>query len=219
MVRPPEISDCGARRAAPRRARSAVGEGGHGLTDGSTVHVEEGKPLAADEVLFRAYRTVPADGAAAATAGGDAAADELAERVAPQVVCECGCGGASRSPTSRRRWRHTLRSRRARRRGCGCTSAGKTVAPCCATGALRQAFTGGFDDKEVAIQELSRDEQLGDDALLLRWQQIGADGAPGAATASWRAAERRRSCSTLAAAAALRAALGVAKPPTVGARR
>ena len=47
--------------------------------------------------------------------------------------------------------------------------------------ALRQAFTGGFDDKEVAVQELSRDEQLGDDALLLRWQRIGADGAPGAA--------------------------------------
>ena len=60
----------------------------------------------------------------------------------------------------------------------------------------------------MAVQELSRDEQLGDDALLLRWQRIGADGAFGAAT-WWRAAAgpaelRRRAAQGAAARGAQR---------------
>ena len=39
---------------------------------------------------------------------------------------------------------------------------------------LRQAMTGGFDDKEVAVQELSHEEKLSDDALLIRWQLIAS---------------------------------------------
>jgi len=41
---------------------------------------------------------------------------------------------------------------------------------------LRQVLSGGFVDKEVAVQLLSAPEVLGESSLLLRWQRLGAYG-------------------------------------------
>jgi hypothetical protein len=39
---------------------------------------------------------------------------------------------------------------------------------------VRQAMTGGFEDKEIAVQELSHAESLTEEALLIRWQLLGS---------------------------------------------
>ena len=44
---------------------------------------------------------------------------------------------------------------------------------------LRQSLSGGFDDKEVAVQLLGGSEQLGEEGLLLRWQLVEPPGHPG----------------------------------------
>ena len=35
-------------------------------------------------------------------------------------------------------------------------------------------MTGGFEDKEIAVQELSHAESLTEESLLIRWQLLGS---------------------------------------------
>ncbi|KAL1527894.1 hypothetical protein AB1Y20_009270 [Prymnesium parvum] len=174
-----------------------LGDGGAGLCDGGVVYVEEGTPLRAGEVVLRYYKTAPVGcdegqagefgGASTQAEGGDCSrmgADPLAVKVQGEamgslVVSETlkilqlkqliGQAHTWGEPSEESHFDHT-RLRLYKRSGA------RTGAVLRDHRNVRASLSGGFDDKEVAVQLLSQGEQLGEEGLLVRWQLVEPSG-------------------------------------------